>query len=117
MFGCASLPGTDPDAIAIPLSYLHHYHLAPPALRPRALAERYVDMRRLHPNAIDSAGALAALPPLIKGYLRLGGFVGDGAVIDPQFNTTDVCILVKTDLVTGKYSRHYERRSKDKWAA
>jgi len=117
MFGCASLPGTDPDAIAIPLSYLHHYHLAPPALRPRALAERYVDMRRLHPNAIDSTGALAALPPLIKGYLRLGGFVGDGAVIDPQFNTTDVCILVKTDLVTGKYSRHYERRSKDKWAA
>src|SRR5258708_647285 len=90
MFGCASLPGTDPDAIAMPLSYLHHHHLAPPALRPRALAERYVDMRRLHPNAIDSAGALAALPPLIKGYLRLGGFVGDRALIDPQFNTTDV---------------------------
>ena len=54
--------------------------------------------------------AIAALPPLIKGYLRLGGFVGDGAVIDEQFNTTDVCIVVKTDLVTEKYSRHYERQ-------
>ena len=60
---------------------------------------------------------MADLPPLIKGYLRLGGFVGDGAVVDEQFNTTDVCIVVKTDLVTEKYSRHYERQSKDTWTA
>jgi putative hemolysin len=113
MFGCASLPGTDPDALATPLAYLHHYHLAPSALRPRALRERYVDMSRLLIGAIDQGQALAALPPLIKGYLRLGGFVGDGAVIDQQFNTTDVCILVKTDLITAKYSRHYERKCKD----
>jgi len=113
MFGCASLPGTDPDALATPLSYLDYYHLAPSALRPRALNERYVDMRRLSIGAIDPGRALAALPPLIKGYLRLGGFVGEGAVIDEQFNTTDVCILVKTDLVTAKYSRHYERKCKD----
>ena len=117
MFGCASLPGTDPDALAVPLSYLYHHHLAPPALRARALPGRYVDMRRLEPGAIDPARTLAALPPLIKGYLRLGGFVGDGAVIDEQFNTTDVCIVVKTDLVTEKYSRHYERQSKETWAA
>jgi putative hemolysin len=113
MFGCASLPGTDPDALATPLAYLHHYHLAPSALRPRALRERYVDMSRLLIGAIDPGQALAALPPLIKGYLRLGGFVGEGAVIDQQFNTTDVCILVKTDLITAKYSRHYERKCKD----
>ena len=117
MFGCASLPGTDPDPLAVPLSYLYHHYLAPPALRARALPERYVDMRRLNPGAIDPARTLAALPPLIKGYLRLGGFVGDGAVIDEQFNTTDVCIVVKTDLVTEKYSRHYERQSKETWAA
>lgn len=117
MFGCASLSGTDPDAHATPLSYLHYYHLAPPALRPHALSERHVDMRRLSVGAINPGRALVALPPLIKGYLRLGGFVGDGAVIDEQFNTTDVCILVKTDLVTEKYSRHYERKSKDICAA
>jgi L-ornithine Nalpha-acyltransferase len=117
MFGCASLPGTDPDALAVPLSYLHHHHLAPPGLRPRALAGRYVEMCRLERAAVDTAAAIAALPPLIKGYLRLGGFVGDGAVIDEQFNTTDVCILVKTDLVTEKYLRHFERRSKDAWPA
>jgi putative hemolysin len=113
MFGCASMPGTDPDALATPLSYLHYYHLAPSALRPRALNDRYVDMHRLSIGAIDRGQAWAALPPLIKGYLRLGGFVGDGAVIDEQFNTTDICILVKTDLVTAKYWRHYERKCKD----
>jgi putative hemolysin len=116
MFGCASLPGTDPDALATPLSYLHHYHLAPLALRPRALRERYVPMHRLAIGAMQPGRALAALPPLIKGYLRLGGFVGDGAVIDEQFNTIDVCILVKTDLITEKYSRHYERQSRDTWS-
>jgi putative hemolysin len=109
MFGCASLHGTDPDALAAPLTYLHTRHLAPPEIRPRALPERYVAMRRTDPERIDMRAALNALPPLITGYLRLGGFVGDGAVIDHQFNTTDVCIVVKTDLVTQKYYRHYDR--------
>jgi putative hemolysin len=113
MFGCASLPGTDPDALAAELAYLHHHHLAPPALRPRAVAGRYVDMRRLGPEAIDPRRVPAQLPPLIKGYLRLGGFVGDGAVIDHAFNTTDVAVVVKTDLVTDKYYRHYERQLRD----
>jgi putative hemolysin len=117
MFGCASLPGTDPHALAAPLSYLYYHHLAPPALRARALPERFVDMRRRDPATIDPNLTLAGLPPLIKGYLRLGGFVGDGAVIDEQFNTTDICIVVKTDLVAEKYSRHYERQSKETWAA
>jgi putative hemolysin len=109
MFGCASLPGTDLDALAGQLSYLHANHLAPPALRPRALPSRFVPMDRVDPAALDVKAALIALPPLIKGYLRLGGFVGEGAVIDDQFNTTDVCIVVKTDQVTDKYYRHYER--------
>ncbi len=113
MFGCASLPGIDPDALAVPLSYLHHYHLAAAPLRARALANRYVEMCRLPFSEIDPVRARAGLPPLIKGYLRLGGFVGEGAVIDHDFNTTDVCIVVKTDLVTGKYSRHYGRQAKD----
>ena len=127
LFGCASLPGTDPEALAGPLSYLYFHHLAPPALRPRALPERYIDMRRIDPERLDPVqmlGALpplikgfATLPPLIKGYLRVGAFVGDGAVIDEQFNTTDVCIVVKTELVTEKYLRHYERKSKDAWTA
>ena len=113
MFGCASLPGIDPDALASELTYLHAHHLAPPEVRPRAVPSRYVEMRRMDPGTLVPRRALAALPPLIKGYLRLGGFVGDGAVIDTQFNTVDVAIVVKTDLLTNKYVRHYERTAKE----
>jgi putative hemolysin len=109
MFGCASLPGTDLDALAPALTYLHTKHLAPVSLRPRAVPHRYVPMDRLDPETLDVRAVLNELPPLVKGYLRLGGFVGDGAVIDQQFNTTDVCVVVKTDQVTEKYYRHYER--------
>lgn len=118
MFGCASLRGTEPQAVAGALSYLHHRHLAPPDLRARALPERYVDMNLRAAEAVDEADAaralseravLAGLPPLIKGYLRIGGYVGDGAVIDAQFNTIDVCIIVVTDQLTDKYFNHYQR--------
>jgi putative hemolysin len=113
MFGCASLPGIEPDALADELTYLYYNHLAPPALRPRALPHRYVEMRRRDPATLNVRRAISSLPPLIKGYLRLGGFVGDGAVIDYQFNTTDIAVVVKTDLVTDKYYRHYERQVRD----
>lgn len=109
MFGCASFPGTDPQALALPLAYLHHHHLAPEGLRPRALPERFVNMDLMQAATIDVKEAPKALPPLIKGYLRLGGFVGEGAVVDKDFDTTDVCIVVKTDLVTERYYRHYAR--------
>ncbi len=112
MFGCASLPGTEPRALALPLSYLYHRHLAPLALRARALPARYVDMNMMAPEAVDGRAAQAALPPLIKGYLRLGGFVGDGAVVDAQFHTTDVCVVVKTDWVTARYVRRYTREER-----
>lgn len=113
MFGCASLPGTDPAALATQLTYLYHYHLAPEDIRPRALPQHYVAMDLVDKDSLNPRRALASLPPLIKGYLRLGGFVGDGAVIDHQFNTTDVCVMVKTELVTAKYAKHYDRTARD----
>ena len=111
MFGCASLPGTDLEALKEALSYLHHHHLAPETMRPRALESRYEAMDRSPADAIDPRRAIRSLPPLIKGYLRVGGYVGDGAVVDHQFNTTDVCIIVPTENVTSRYIRHYERKS------
>lgn len=117
LFGCASLPGTDPKALAVPLTYLYYYHLAAPYIRATALPHRYVDMRLMDPADVDPERGLSQippinlLPPLLKGYLRLGGFVGDGAVVDEQFNTTDVCVIVKTDLIAEKYSRHYDLKN------
>jgi len=109
MFGCASLPGTDPEQLALPLSYMHHHHLAPEALRVAALPDRYVPMNRLQPEEISLRRAVQALPPLIKAYLRLGAFVGDGAVVDLQFGTTDVFILLPVERIGEKYISHFER--------
>lgn len=112
MFGCASLHGTDPAKLALPLSYLHHNHLAPAELRPRALPDLYNPMDLMPAADIHAIRGLASVPPLVKGYLRLGGWVGDGAVIDHQFNTTDVCVLVKTDQISEKYVKHYDRTAR-----
>ncbi|MEO1194120.1 MAG: GNAT family N-acyltransferase [Pseudomonadota bacterium] len=111
MFGCASLPATDPNKLKDALSYLYHHHLAPPALRPRAVAERYVDMNLQPADSINVRLVRRVLPPLVRGYLHLGGFVGDGAVVDEDFGTTDVAVVVKTDWVTQKYLRHYRAQS------
>lgn len=107
MFGCASFAGINISEHATTLSYLYHYHLAPEGLRPRALPARYEEMNLLPKEAINAKAAFVSLPPLIKGYLRLNGYVGLGAVIDHDYNTTDVSIVVKTDLVTDKYATRY----------
>ena len=107
MFGCASFNGVDPKEHAMALSYLHHYHLAPKELCPTALKDRYVEMNLMEKEAIDVKEAFSGLPPLIKGYLRLSGYIGAGAVIDYEYNTIDVSIVVKTDLVTEKYATRY----------
>lgn len=107
MFGCASFHGANPEAHKMALSYLYHYHLAPEEIRPIALAELYEEMNLLPREEVMAKESFAALPALIKGYLRLSGYVGAGAVIDRQYNTTDVSIVVKTDLVTDKYAARY----------
>ncbi len=97
MFGCASFPGTDPAKLGEPLSYLYHHHLAPPAIRVKALAHRYIDMQGTEVERIDRARVNAALPSIIRGYLRLGAFIGEGAVIDEQFNTIDVSVVLRPE--------------------
>jgi putative hemolysin len=107
MFGCASLHGTDPKALALPLSFLHHFHAMPPALRVRARPELYAPMNLMPKEAIDLKAALRALPPLIKGYLRAGCLIGDGAFIDRQFDTTDVFIYLPVKDVDPRYKSRF----------
>lgn len=110
MFGCASLHSTDIKSISKPLSYLHHFHPTPENLRPRALKGRYINMNIVPKEDLNPREVFSDLPPLIKGYLRVGATIGDGAVIDPQFNTTDVCVVMQTNMVTKRYRNHYERK-------
>ena len=107
MIGCASFEGTDPERLALPLSFLHHHARAPEAWRARAHPSRYVEMNRMAKDAIDTKAALRALPPLIKGYLRIGAMIGDGAVIDHQFGTTDVLIVMPVRSIAARYVEHF----------
>jgi putative hemolysin len=109
MIGCASLEGTDPHRLALPLSFLHHYAWPPEGWHARALPERYVAMNRMPKEAIDIKAAMQALPPLIKGYLRLGASFGEGAVIDHQFGTTDVLVILPVSAISQRYAEHYRQ--------
>ncbi|MXN64743.1 GNAT family N-acetyltransferase [Stappia sp. GBMRC 2046] len=107
MIGCASMEGTDPDRLAPQLSFLHHFARAPEDWRVRAVDERYVEMNRIPKEAVDQRQALRDLPPLVKGYLRLGAHIGDGAVIDHQFGTTDVLIILPVSALNERYVNYY----------
>ena len=102
LFGVASFHGTDADALKLPLSYLYHHHLAPPQLRVRARDASFQQMNLLPCDQISRKQAMLETPALIKAYLRLGGFVGDGAWVDRPFNTTDVCLIMDTQLMNAR---------------
>jgi putative hemolysin len=107
MIGCASFEGTDPSVHAEALSFLYHTALAPEDWRVRAHEHLRFDMNLMPRERVNARQALKALPPLIKGYLRLGAYVGDGAVIDHQFGTTDVFIIMPVESIKTRYFAHF----------
>ena len=111
MFGAASFHGTDPAPLAPALSYLHHHHLAPEGLRVRAKGPNRQDMALMAPQTLHRAAAMELVPALIKAYLRLGGYVGDGAYIDHAFNTIDVCLVMDTEKMSARHRAFYVRRN------
>lgn len=107
MIGCASFSGTDPEAHAMALSFLYHHSLAPEDWRVRAHSQLRNEMNLMPKSEINARAAIKHLPPLIKGYLRLGAYVGDGAVIDHQFGTTDVLIVLPVEAIDNRYFAHF----------
>lgn len=109
MFGVASFHGTDIAAIREPLAYLHHNHLAPSELRSRVVDPHFQSMDLMAADEIDKRAALKAMPTLIKAYMRLGGYVGEGAYIDHSFNTTDVFLLMDSKNISQKQRDIYTK--------
>lgn len=107
MFGCGSFPGTIPAEHALALSFLHQNALAKGEWAVSARPELYRTMDLMPQEAIDARRALMALPPLIKGYLRLGAMIGDGAVVDHAFGTTDVLVVLPISNISGRYINYY----------
>ncbi|UWQ94097.1 GNAT family N-acetyltransferase [Rhodobacteraceae bacterium M385] len=109
MFGVASFHGLDPAPLAGPLSLLHHRHLAPEDIRPKARAEGGQPMGLIAKDDLDRPAAIRAMPALIKAYLRLGGFVGEGAYIDRAFNCIDVCLVMDVARMSATHRAIYQR--------
>lgn len=107
LFGVASFHGTDITTLAHPLSMLHHNHLAPVDLRVRAKQDHFQSMELVTPDALDRRRAMVETPSLIKAYLRMGGYVGEGAYIDHEFNTIDVCLVMDTARMNDRHRRLY----------
>jgi L-ornithine Nalpha-acyltransferase len=107
MFGCASFPGVRPEEHALALSFLHHNSLVKEDWMVSARPELYRKMDLMPVEGINARQALSAMPPLVKGYLRLGAMIGDGAVVDQAFNTTDVLIVLPISSIAGRYINHF----------
>ncbi|WP_312418641.1 GNAT family N-acetyltransferase [Shinella sp.] len=107
MFGCASFHGTVPEEHALALSFLHHNVQAKDDWSVSARPELFRVMDLMPPEGIDARKALVAMPPLVKGYLRLGATIGSGAVVDHAFNTTDVLIVLPIGQISGRYLNYY----------
>ena len=105
MFGCASLAGTNPELMADQLSVLKAANETPEVWQVRAHDNLYVDMGNGGDQSLKKA--LGKLPPLIKGYLRLGAYIGDGAVVDHHFGTTDVLIVLPIENINPRYITYY----------
>ncbi|WP_156127509.1 GNAT family N-acyltransferase [Paracoccus sanguinis] len=114
LFGVASFHGTDVEALAPALAWLHHHHLAPPELRATARPPNATRMDLIPAAGLDRKAAMTAMPALIKAYLRLGGVVGEGAWIDHAFNTTDVFLLMDTAAMSDRHRSFYQDRRREK---
>jgi L-ornithine Nalpha-acyltransferase len=107
MFGCASFAGSDPRQHVAILDHLARHHAPTPEWHARAQADRYIEMKSKLAQAPGSRATLKAIPPLIKGYLQLGCYIGEGAVIDRQFNTTDVLIILPVANINPRYFERF----------
>lgn len=107
MVGCASFHGTVPAAHAQALSFLEHECRPLPEWDVRARPSRHVSMDLMPKEAVNVRTALAAMPPLIKGYMRLGAKVGDGCVVDYDFGTTDVFMILRVESISPRYINYY----------
>ncbi len=107
MTGCASFPGTVPAIHAEALTYLAHHCLATTPWDVRAVAHRYCTMDLMPLEAVGARAAIAAMPPLVKGYLRLGARIGDGCVIDHDFATVDVFVVLPVAAIETRYINYY----------
>jgi L-ornithine Nalpha-acyltransferase len=109
MFGCGSFPTIKVEEIQHALSYLNQHYLAPESIRPRALEKGLLPLQQVPVDQVDFSLAYRQMPPLIKGYMRMGGSIGEGAFLDTEFGSIDVCIIFESSKIPQRYFEAYQK--------
>ncbi len=108
LFGCASFQGTGIEHHKASFSWLAQHAKLADHENCSALSKTGIDLQSFSSDANDDPRrVLAGLPPLLKGYLRVGAKVGSHAVIDHQFKTIDVLVALKVADIAPRYLTHY----------
>lgn len=90
LFGCSSFPGTKASTYSDVFALLAEKYLAPKCWRPKAKAAQVFPFARTLGTGPDLRRAIKTMPPLLRSYLAMGGWVSDHAVIDCDLNTLHV---------------------------
>jgi putative hemolysin len=103
VFGCSSFKGVDAEAYMDAFALLKERHIAPKRWLPRVKAPKVFEYAaRLGLRRPDMKRALGHMPPLLRTYLMMGGWVSDHAVIDNDLNTLHVFTGVELRAVPAK---------------
>ncbi len=105
LFGCSSFAGTGTGQYLDAFAMLKARHLGPKCWLPRVKAPdvfRFAARLRRKP---DMRKAMRRMPPLLKTYLMMGGWVSDHAVVDRQMNTLHVFTGVEIDAIPAARKR------------
>lgn len=109
LIGMSSFSGVDPMEHQTAISYLNHFHKAEDRLMPISLPEFRRNLERLPADSLNAKRIFADLPPLFKGYLRIGVTVSEDFSVDEQFNMIDMCVILDIANVADRYFSHYKR--------
>ena len=107
LLGCVSFNGTDIMKYSDELSYLRNNFCLPDELSVKSLDKKNYSAYTETNSNINNLRTFVKLPPLIKGYLRIGGKVSHDCFVDHKFNTIDLCVIVTTDNIDEKYKKKY----------
>ncbi len=104
LFGCASFPGLDASIYQHGFSYLHYARTAPEHICPKVLPKGALNVAILPPEEVHVTRAWSEIPSLLRGYLQVGGWVGQGVFQDDEFRCFDMCVVVNVEqLILGDY--------------
>ena len=111
LFGCVSLHTKNMNEVAMITEYIRTNYFAPTLFRVQPLVHTQMQLPYCDPLAYQQFDSFRSMPPLMKGYFRLGAMVCGEPAYDKEFGTIDFFIVVERERITERYRTHYLERN------